>query len=70
MYNKIAAVNQPVPNVTFSKFPDNKVHEAYMGPTWGGQVPSGSHAGPMYLNIMVNIEMCRADIPLSSLRSV
>ena len=29
--------------------PDSKVHEAYMGPTWGWQDPDGSHAGLMNL---------------------
>ena len=30
---------------------DSKVHEAYMGPTWGGQDPGGPHVGPMNLVI-------------------
>ena len=29
--------------------PDSKVHEAYMGPTWGRQDPGGPHVGPMNL---------------------
>ena len=29
--------------------PDSKVHEAYMGPTWGRQDPGASHVGPMNL---------------------
>ena len=33
--------------------PDSKVHEAYMGPTWGRQVPGGPRAGPMNLAIRV-----------------
>ena len=31
--------------------PDNKVHEAYMGSTWGRQDPCGPHVGPMNLAI-------------------
>ena len=31
--------------------PDSKVHEAYMGPTWGRQDPGGPHVGPMNLAI-------------------
>ena len=31
--------------------PDSKVHEAYMGPTWGQQGPGGPHVGPMNLAI-------------------
>ena len=31
--------------------PDNKVHGANMGPTWGWQDPGGTHAGPMNLAI-------------------
>ena len=27
--------------------PDSKVHEAYMGPTWGREVPGVPHVGPM-----------------------
>ena len=34
--------------------PDNKVHEAYMGPTWGRQDPGGSHVGLMILAIWDN----------------
>ena len=34
-------------------FPDSKVHEAYMGPTLGGQDPGGPHVGPMNLAISV-----------------
>ena len=29
-----------------SRDPDNKVHEAYMGPIWGRQDPGGPHVGP------------------------
>ena len=31
--------------------PDNKVHEANMGPTWVLSVPDGPHVGPMNLAI-------------------
>ena len=31
--------------------PDNKVHGANMGPTWGRQDPGGLHVGPMNLAI-------------------
>ena len=33
--------------------PDNKVHGANMGPTWGREDPGGSHAGPMNFAIWV-----------------
>ena len=32
-------------------YPDSKVHEAYVGPTWGRQDPGGPHVGPMNLVI-------------------
>ena len=31
--------------------PDGKVHEAYMGPTWGRKDPGGSHVGPMNISL-------------------
>ena len=31
--------------------PDSKVHEAYMGPTWGRHDPGGPRVGPMNLAI-------------------
>ena len=31
--------------------PDRKVHDAYMGPTWGRVDPCGSHVGAMILAI-------------------
>ena len=31
--------------------PDNKVHEACVGPAWGRQDPGGPHVGPMNLAI-------------------
>ena len=34
-----------------NKIPDNKVHGANMGPTWGRQDPGGTHVGPMNLAI-------------------
>ena len=34
-------------------FPDSKVHEANMGPTWVLSAPDGSHVGPMNLAISV-----------------
>ena len=33
--------------------PDNKIHEANMGPVWGRQDPGGSHVGPMNFTIWV-----------------
>ena len=38
---------------TITKYPDSKVHGAYMGPTWGRQDPGGPHAGPMILALWV-----------------
>ena len=40
-----------VRNVPIKVHPDNKVHGAYMGPTWGRQDPGGLHVGPMILAI-------------------
>ena len=34
-------------------FPDSKVHEANMGPTWALSAPDGPHVGPM--NLAINI---------------
>ena len=34
-------------------YPDSKIHEANMGPTWGRQDPEGPHVGPMNLFIWV-----------------
>ena len=34
-------------NWSNARYPDSKVHEAYIGPTWGRQDPGGTHAGPM-----------------------
>ena len=34
-------------------FPDSKVHEANMGPTWVLSAPDGPHVGPMSLAIRV-----------------
>ena len=31
----------------FFTIPDNKVHEANMGPIWGRQDPGGPYVGPM-----------------------
>ena len=36
-------------------FPDNKIHEAYMGPIWGRQDPGMTHVGPMNLAMRVSI---------------
>ena len=38
-------------------FPDSKVHEAYVGPTWGRQDPGVSHVGPM--NFAIRGSSCR-----------
>ena len=35
-------------------YPDSKVHEANMGPTWGRQDPGGPHVGHMNLAIWVD----------------
>ena len=34
-------------------YPDSKVHEAYVGRTWGRQDPGEPHVGPMDLAIRV-----------------
>ena len=44
--------------------PDSKVHEAYMGPTWGRQDPGGPHVGPM--NLVIREVMHNADVWKSS----
>ena len=38
----------------FSAFPDNKVHGAKVGPTWGRQDPGGPHVGHMNFAIWVS----------------
>ena len=38
-----------------NKSPDSKVHGAYIGSTWGRQVPGGPHVGPMILAIWEGI---------------
>ena len=38
---------------TSHAYPDSKVHEANMGPTWGRQDPGGSHVGHVKLAIWV-----------------
>ena len=35
----------------FLSVPDSKIHEAYIGPTWGRHDPGGPHVGPMDLAI-------------------
>ena len=45
------SVNTRVPHTGASDIPDNKVHGANMGPSWGRQSPGGPHAGPMNLAI-------------------
>ena len=40
---------------TATIFPDNKVHEANIGPTWVLSSPGGPHVGPMNLAIRVVI---------------
>ena len=37
--------------VSMKAIPDNRVHEANMGPIWGQQDPGGPHVGPMNLAI-------------------
>ena len=37
--------------ILLESVPDSKVHEAYMGPTWGRQDPGGPRVGPMTLAI-------------------
>ena len=36
-------------------YPDNKVHGANMGPTWGRQDPGGPRVGPMNFAIWVGM---------------
>ena len=44
--------------------PDNKVHEANMGPTWVLSAPDGPHVGPINLAIRNVSEMIRLGIKL------
>ena len=37
-------------------YPDSKVYEANMGPTWALSAPGGPHVGPMNLAIMVGLQ--------------
>ena len=45
-------------NLTVTKklYPDSKVHGAYMGPTWGRQVPGGPHVG--HMNLADRLTVC------------
>ena len=45
----------PISSSALVPFPDSKVHEAYMWPTWGRQDPGGTHDGPMNLAIRLVI---------------
>ena len=49
--NMVANMQATIDRVA-SKYPDSKVHEAYIGPTWGRQDPGGPHFGPMNLAVM------------------
>ena len=40
------------------RYPDNKVHGANMGPTWGRQDSDGTHVGPMNFSIWVSAAIC------------
>ena len=53
---------QVVTVYTLKHIPDNKVHEAYMWPTWGRQDPGGPHVGPMNLAIKDSNVFCSAPI--------
>ena len=45
-------------------YPDSKVHEANMGPTWVLSAPDGPHVGPMNLAIRVaNIGLSNGSVP-------
>ena len=48
-----ATCTQPLSNNT--DLPDNKVHGANMGSSWGRQDPGGSHVGRMILAIGVEL---------------
>ena len=39
-----------------SPYPDNKVHGANMGPTWGRQDPGGPHVGHVNLAIWAHLD--------------
>ena len=48
--------------IIIGDYPDNKVHEANMGPTWVLSAPGRPHAGPMNLAIwIVNIYLVTSD---------
>ena len=44
-------INGAVKSYAVVFIPDNKVHDASMGPIWGRQDPGGPHVGPMNLAI-------------------
>ena len=47
---------------TASSHPDNKVHGAIMGPTWGLSAPDGRHVGPMNLAIRADVAACMPNL--------
>ena len=50
--------------------PDSKVHGANMGPTWGRQVPDGSHIGPTNLAIWVSSQKVVKDLTRITCRTL
>ena len=51
-------------------YPDSKVHETYMGPTWVLSAPGGHHVGPMNLAIRVTLHHSLSLMASSQRRSV
>ena len=46
----------------FIDYPDSKVHETNMGPTWGRQDPGGPHVGHVNLAIWVAITLINRSV--------
>ena len=61
----LRAISQVLVNL-IRNIPGNKVHEAYMGPTWGRQDPGGPHVGPMNLAIRDVLRDCTFIITTTS----
>ena len=52
---------------TISAYPNSKVREANMGPTWVLSAPDGPHVGPMNLAIRVVYRLIYASLGLDEL---
>ena len=55
--NKLQSAIQLTSYKQTKGYPDNKIHGANLGPTWGRKDPGGPHVGLMNLAIWVSISI-------------